>query len=80
MKYWERKIPRSCKRMWNTGSLFDLVFERSKDIKSVKREKSNSNNWEIFDKNQIHTLNKVTDIVLELTVPLFLINSVRFSQ
>ena len=32
------------------GSWFDLVFERSKDIKSVKREKSNSNNWEILDK------------------------------
>ena len=45
MKYLERKIPRSCKRIWNTGSWFDLDFERSKDIKSVNREKSNSYNY-----------------------------------
>ena len=32
VKYRERKIPRSCKRIWNIGSWLDLVFERSKDI------------------------------------------------
>ena len=65
---------------WNTGSWFDLVFERSKDIKSVKMEKSNSNNSKILDKILIHTQNGVMGLVLELTVSMYFINGFRFSQ
>ena len=65
---------------WNTGSWFDLVFERSKDIKSVKMEKSNSNNSKILDKILIHTQNGVMGLVLELTVSMYFIDGFRFSQ
>ena len=45
-------MPRSCKRVKNTGSWFDIVFKISKGFKAVNMENYNCNNKAILDKSK----------------------------
>ena len=63
-------MPRSYKRIGNTSSWFELVFERSKVFQLVNMEKSNFKIGEILDKSISIHKTKQCIFVSELTVSL----------